>query len=132
MGDRSGADAIPEGKIISAVDRAVGENALENSGQLYVSTESIKQRDFKDIILKVKGKVNIISGRHGNIFDTAKLEPKFYQEDIESFGEMDNVDVFNYSELPMDDIISMANSEATTILAWCYSECFKPLKKHFK
>ena len=104
----------------------------ENGGRLYVSTEPINQGDFKDIVLNTKGKVNIVSGRHGDMDDTLQLEPAFYQEDIESFGEMDNVDVFNYSELPMDDIISMVNSEATTILAWCYSECFKPLKKHFK
>lgn len=78
---------------------------------------------IREILLNTKWKVNIVSGRHGDMDDTVQLEPAFYQEDIESFGRMDNVDAFNYSELPMGDIISMVNLEATTILAWCHSEC---------
>ena len=76
----------------------------ESGGQVFVSTENIVQSDIAKIVSVTDGNINIISGRHGDWLDNIRLEPEFYMQDIKRFGDMDNVNVFNYSDINSDQI----------------------------
>lgn len=64
--------------------------------------------------------------------DDVILEPKFYLNKIEKFGGMPNVNVFDFSKISYEEIESLINSEDTTILGWCHSECFRLMIEAFK
>lgn len=101
-------------------------------GQVFVSTENIVQSDIAEIVSMTKGNINIISGRHGDWMDNIRLEPKFYFNDVERFGNMENIKVFNFSEINSGQIRELINSADTTILGWCYSEYSSFMRKSFK
>ena len=54
----------------------------EAGGQVFVSTENIIQSDIAKVVSITKGKINIISGRHGDWMDNIRLEPEFYTNDV--------------------------------------------------
>lgn len=45
---------------------------------------------------------------------------------------MENVSVFNFSELNSSQIKTLINSKDTTILGWCYSEYSRFMRELFK
>ncbi len=106
----------------------------EAGGQVFVSTQNIRQTEIANIVssLDDETKINIISGRHCDYFDNVKLEPKFYEEDALRFKEMKNVKVYNYGEMSMDQIEELINSSDITILGWCCSEYSSFMRENFK
>lgn len=118
-----------------SVNKEIGKfYSMKNKmgGEVFVSTQGIVQSDISKVVSQTKGKINIISGRHGDYWDNVILEPQFYLEDIEKFGGMPNVNVFDFSNISSKEIESLINSEDTTILGWCFSECFTLMKEAFK
>ena len=104
----------------------------EAGGQVFVSTENIVQSDIAKIVSATEGKINIISGRHGDWMDNIRLEPDFYAKDVARFGNMKNVNVFNFSNTNLRQIQDLINSKDTTILGWCYSEYSSFMRELFK
>lgn len=104
----------------------------ESGGQVFVSTENIVQSDIAKIVSVTDGNINIISGRHGDWLDNIRLEPEFYMQDMKRFGDMDNVNVFNYSDINSNQIENLINSSDTTILGWCFSEYSSFMRDVFK
>ncbi|MBR4965049.1 MAG: hypothetical protein IKY53_00985, partial [Lachnospiraceae bacterium] len=104
----------------------------ESGGQVFVSTDNIVQSDISSIVSTVDGKINIISGRHGDWMDNIVLEPKFYKQDVKRFGNMKNVKVFNYGDMNPSQINNLINSGDTTILGWCYSEYSSFMRDAFR
>lgn len=104
----------------------------ESGGQVFVSTENIVQSDIAKIVSVTDGNINIISGRYGDWLDNIRLEPEFYLQDMKRFGDMDNVNVFNYSDINSDQIEKLINSSDTTILGWCFSEYSSFMRDVFK
>lgn len=99
---------------------------------MFVSTENIVQSDIAKIVSVTDGNINIISGRYGDWLDNIRLEPEFYLQDMKRFGDMDNVNVFNYSDINSDQIEKLINSSDTTILGWCFSEYSSFMRDVFK
>ena len=104
----------------------------ESGGQVYVSSKNIVQSDIAKIVSMTDGNINIISGRHGDWLDNIRLEPEFYVQDVKRFGDMNNVTVFNYSDMNTDQIKALINSSDTTILGWCFSEYSTFMREVFK
>ena len=45
---------------------------------------------------------------------------------------MDNVNIFNYSDIGPEQLMNLINSSDTTILGWCYSEYSSFMRDMFK
>lgn len=97
-----------------------------------MSNQYIVQSDMDEILSNTDGNINIISGRHGDWQDSLVLEPEFYFADVKKYGGLENVNVFNFSELSVEEIQSLINSGDTTILGWCFSEYYEIMRTLFK
>ena len=90
-------------------------------GNVFVSVDEISSLDFKDIVKNTKGKINILSGVHGDDAGNIVKELEFFYEDQREFAS-EVVKVFNYNDMDYKEIASVINSPDTTIAAWCFSE----------
>ncbi|SCP99925.1 hypothetical protein [Anaerobium acetethylicum] len=99
------------------------ENA--NGGKVYVSNDPIDQSHFEDIPYFEDGNVNILSGVHGDEFGNLHFDDdaiEFFNQDVNRFKNMSNVNVYDMSKMEGASIYEMINSGDTTILGWCWSE----------
>lgn len=108
--------------------------SIENAagGEVFVSTSEIYQCDFAYIVRNTRGNINIISGVHGNIGGYTKAEFEFFAEDFNTFSHMSNVNVYNFEGMDYNEFSAIINSDSTSILAWCFSECTPAVRMGLK
>ena len=106
---------------------------IENVGNVYVSTGTIKQSNFASIVDQSSGNVSIISGAHGGV-DGSLLNDvngisgrSLFEEDIRVWGNAPNVSIVDINTLSAADLKQIIASSDVTICAWCYSERAKIL-----
>jgi len=97
--------------------------SIKNSqgGNVYVSVDEITPEHFADIVSESEGKVNILSGVHGDEMGNIMSDRELYFYDITHF-EGEKINVLDFSTMDIDDISKVVNSSDTTICAWCFSE----------
>jgi hypothetical protein len=112
------------GGIFSSSTNAAG-------GQVWTSVGDISQNDFASLVNSglYTGEVNIITGVHGMADGTTIVDSSLYQADINAFGHMSGVNVYNFPDLTPAQINSILNSRGTTIGGFCNSgACLAPYK----
>ena len=98
-----------------------------SGGRIYVSTDPISQPDFASIVDNATGKVNILTGTHGDIDGLFLPEYSFYQEDLARWASFPNVSVLDVTTLSKIDLSNILNSNSINICAWCFSERSKAI-----
>ena len=118
------------GGIFSSEENAAG-------GTVWTSQGDISQNDFSSIVnsslMKGEGDVNIISGVHGELQADGSLsmraEAELYQDDVQAFGNLPGVNVYNLPDLTPAEISELLNGPGTTIGGFCNSgACLAPFK----
>ena len=88
---------------------------------IYVSVDEITPSNFADIIEKTEGKIDILSGVHGDEAGNVYKDETLYYYDITHFQNGD-VAIHNFTTLSAEEISGIINSGNTVICAWCFSE----------
>jgi RHS repeat-associated protein len=106
------------GGIITSTQNAAGGTIVTTEG-------SIEQSDLEapvyNALMYTQGPVNIISGVHGLPNGQTIPEPRFYEQDLKTFGQLPGVNVYNFNELEPEDIDTLLNGPGTTIGGFCNS-----------
>lgn len=87
-----------------------------------MSTDTIKQAHFENIIDNVTGEVKILTGTHGNVDGGFDPEIEFFNSDFARWGSQSNVKILNITKMTEEQIAEVVNSNSTIVCAWCYSE----------
>ena len=75
------------------------------------------------------GDLNILSGVHGTMSGKIIPELSFYKADLEDFGYLPGVTVYNLPSMTASEIRSLLNGPNTTMGAFCHSAfCLPPYK----
>jgi RHS repeat-associated protein len=105
------------GGIFSSQPTAAG-------GQLYTSTGLISQGDVAGIVNSAGyagGDINILSGVHGLPDGTVTPQVGFYNADMATFGNLPNVNVYDFMSMTDAQVTSVVNGPGTTIGGFCNS-----------
>ena len=98
-------------------------------GKVWTSTGTISQNDFAAIVNSelMQGKnVNIISGVHGGVDGSVVVDRSMFLVDVDKFGQIPGVKVFNYSDLSPQQLKTLLQGSDTTIGGFCNSgTCLK-------
>lgn len=118
--------------VSSTLGMARGGQVLENSfgpkpnssgGTVWTSEGTIYQNDYQGIVNNglYKGDVSILSGVHG--YPDGTIEPDYglYQEDLDEFGDVSGVNVYNYPDMSPAEVDSVLNGPGTIIGGLCNS-----------
>ena len=111
----------------NGINRGIDEGTFysvknDNGGEIYVSTDTISQKNFEDIIEKADGNINILTGTHGDIDGELIPYNKFFEDDYKRWGNNPQTKVFDITKLSLDELSSILNSNGINICAWCFSE----------
>lgn len=127
----SDALAAATGRLIAGA-RGIGQilkkpfSSTTNSagGTVWTSEGTIYQSDFSGIVndsLYDGQDVNILSGVHGFPDGTTLPDPALYQEDLETFGDVPGVNVYNVPEMSPGEVNNVLNGPGTIIGGFCNS-----------
>ena len=94
----------------------------KNGGEVHVSTVKIKGSDFADVVDNAKGKVNILSGVHGDVSGVLRKDISFYNDDVARWGNNPNVNIVDVNSLSIKELGTYTKSSDVTICGWCFSE----------
>ena len=106
---------------IEDIDGAFYSLRNKSGGKVYVSMTEINSYDFDQIVKRTGGKINILSGVHGDTYGNIEKSLALYNIDVEDYAS-EVVKVFDFSEMDYKEISRILNSKDTTICAWCYSD----------
>lgn len=100
-------------------------------GTVWSSTGNVGQGDVGNIVNSTMiadpdSEINIITGAHGLPNGDTIADPSMYQDDLDYFGSMPNVNVYNFNEMTSAEVNAIANGPGTTIFAFCNSGACKP------
>jgi hypothetical protein len=96
-------------------------------GRVWISRDSIQQRDFAYLVSRTRGQTRILSGLHGGRNGEIMAEPKFYNEDFRRWGFYSRIKVVDASGFTADQWQQHLSGGGDIICAWCYSESSLPL-----
>jgi hypothetical protein len=104
-----------------------GTNAAD--GRVFTSTGTIKQADFQGIVetsLMREEEVQIISGVHGYPDGTMEAHPTFFKDDMNRFGNLPGVTVYNLPDMSVEGIQAILENPGNIIGGFCNSaECLR-------
>ena len=93
-------------------------------GTVWTSEGTVVQSDFAGIVnngLYNGEGVNILSGVHGFTDGTMLPDFSLYQEDIQTFGDIPGINVYNLPSMSPGELDSVLNGPGTTIGGFCNS-----------
>ncbi len=100
-------------------------------GTVWTSEGRINQLDVEPLVNSgmYRGQVNILTGVHGELNGTTVINREFYEADLEKFGVMPGVNVYNLPDMTAQQLSEVLNGPGTTIGAFCNSGvCLAPFR----
>ena len=94
----------------------------KEGGEVHVSTIPIKRSDFADIVDNSNGRVNVLSGVHGDYNGFLIKDIGLYNEDVAKWGNNPGINIIDVSELSIKELGIYTNSPDITVCGWCNSE----------
>ena len=112
------------GGVFSSETNAAG-------GTIWTSVGDISQNDVAPLVNSgmYNGEVNIISGVHGALNGSTTADLSLYEADAARFGNLPDVNVYNFPEMTPGQINGLLNGPGTTIGGFCNSgACLTPFR----
>ncbi len=87
-----------------------------------MSQIDIDQSDFARLVDNYHGRVNILTGTHGDDFGNLTRKKDFFVEDLRKWNGKPNVDIIDVFTLTSGQFKKAVNAPGRVICAWCFSE----------
>jgi RHS repeat-associated protein len=121
------------GGFFSRLGGTFSDEANSAGGTVWTSVGDINQNDVARIVdgalYRGETSINIITGVHGYAGGTTKVASELFRQDLQRFGSIPGVSVFDFTALTPAARGSLLNGPGTTIGAFCNSgACLAPFR----